>query len=202
MADGGMVQTAAAAVGVAPGGGAAYMTPATPVVPLRPPMSRLGHRRSSGTDEFASFPDPGQVELVVSKTSSELFSRSLAESWWSPATEALQKQVGLCAMIHYSLCRPFDSIGRHIDSDCMFKSMCTNDTWYIVKFIECSNRGRLQKPPWLCGVCFLSVPVIVTAVIVVLLLARLVYSSFLAGVSHFKREKLVEGVYRRWRQEQ
>ena len=113
MADGGMVQTAAAAVGVAPGGGAAYMTPATPVVPLRPPMSRLGHRRSSGTDEFALFPDPGQVELVVSKTSSELFSRSLAESWWSPATETLQKQVGLCVMIHYSPCRPVDSIGRH-----------------------------------------------------------------------------------------
>ena len=87
-----MVQTAAAAVGVA-GGGGAYMTPATPVVPLRPPMSRLGRRRrSSGVDEFASYPDPSQVESVASKTVPEIFSRTLAESWWSPAIETLQRQ--------------------------------------------------------------------------------------------------------------
>ena len=89
-AEGGMVQTAA--VGVA-GGGRAYMAPATPVVPLRPPMSRLGRRRSSGMDEFAAYPDPGQVESVASKTDPEIFSRTLAESWWSPAIETLQRQV-------------------------------------------------------------------------------------------------------------
>ncbi|CAI8043335.1 hypothetical protein GBAR_LOCUS24050 [Geodia barretti] len=92
MAEGGMVQTAAAAVGVA-GGGRAYMTPATPVVPLRPPMSRLGRRRSSGVDEFASYPDHSQVESVASKTVPEIFSRTLAESWWSPAIETLQRQL-------------------------------------------------------------------------------------------------------------
>ena len=92
MAEGGKVQTAAAAVGVA-GGGGAYMTPATPVVPLRPPMSRLGRRRSSGVDEFAAYPNPSQVESVASKTVPEIFSRTLAESWWSPAIETLQRQV-------------------------------------------------------------------------------------------------------------
>ena len=86
-----MVQ--AAAVGVAPGvRGGGYVTPA---VPLRPPMSRLSRRRSSGTDEFATYPDPGQVETVGSNTHPETFSRSLAESWWSPAIETLQRQVGL-----------------------------------------------------------------------------------------------------------
>ena len=83
MTDGGIMAT----VG---GGGGAYMTPGTPA--MRPPMSRLGRRNSN--DEFTVFPDPGQVESVASGTNLDLFNRTLAESWWTQATEALYRQVG------------------------------------------------------------------------------------------------------------
>ena len=76
-------------------GGRAYVTPATPIIPLRPPMSRLGRRRASGMDEFAEFPDPARVESVGSSAAPpELFSRRLAEFWWNPAFDSLQRQVG------------------------------------------------------------------------------------------------------------
>ena len=83
MAEGGIMTTA-------PGGGASYMTPPTPA--MRPPMSRLGRRSSS--DEFSVFPDPAKVELAASVTNPDLFSRSLAECWWTQSIENLQRQVG------------------------------------------------------------------------------------------------------------
>ena len=83
MAEGGIMTTA-------PGGGASYMTPPTPA--MRPPMSRLGRRSSS--DEFSVFPDPAKVELAASATNPDLFSRSLAECWWTQSIENLQRQVG------------------------------------------------------------------------------------------------------------
>ena len=70
-------------------GGMPYMTPPTPT--MRPPMSRLGRR--SSTDELSVFPDPSQVESVASRVNLDLFSQSLAESWWSPSTESLHRQV-------------------------------------------------------------------------------------------------------------
>ena len=83
MSDGGMLPA---------GGGGAYVTPGT-TIPMRPPMSRLGRRRSTTNDEFSVFPDPGQVEPVVSGTNPELFSRTLSESWWSQPTENMHRQV-------------------------------------------------------------------------------------------------------------
>ena len=88
MADGGIVPA-----GVPGRGGGAYVTTGNPMVTMRPPMSRLGRRRCSSTDEFSAFPDPSQVESVASATNPALFNRSLAESWWSPTIETLFKQV-------------------------------------------------------------------------------------------------------------
>ena len=80
MTDGGM-----------PGGGG-YVAAGTTVA-MHPPMSRLG-RRCSTSDEFSAFPDPARVESVASAANLELFSRSLAEAWWTQPTETMHKQVG------------------------------------------------------------------------------------------------------------
>ena len=85
-----MTESGIMATGPGGGGGGAYVTPATPA--MRPPMSRLGRR--SSTDEFSMFPDPGKVELAASGANPDLFSHSLAESWWSQTIENLQRQVG------------------------------------------------------------------------------------------------------------
>ena len=60
---------------------------------LQTPMSRLGYKDLHGS-HAASFPDLSLLDpLPQPQVNPEHFSKSLAESWWSQAHEALQKQV-------------------------------------------------------------------------------------------------------------
>lgn len=70
---------------------------------LQTPMSRLGYKDLHGS-HAASFPDLSLLDpLPQPQVNPEHFSKSLAESWWSQAHEALQKQIDSCS--HESLSR-------------------------------------------------------------------------------------------------
>ena len=62
---------------------------------LQTPMSRLGYKDLHGAHSHsADFPDSNSLGLLPQpQANPEHFSKSLAETWWTPAHETLQKQV-------------------------------------------------------------------------------------------------------------